>query len=679
MFALLLTTLTAAFGGTLEAGEVVELASPPVWVAALPRADMGAILIGTEAEVRILDPATGRQTDSIEGRYRDAVAVDIDGNGTRELVLCGEGGVRTLPWESATTAGRISDTDCSAVEVVYAKETLLVTATDALHLWSVDGPLADRGRFGDALEKPVRMVAHRDLLAVVEDDGSQLVEWGPAGRRVLEADGPIDGFARYGDDWAWTTSSGITAEGRVFAGATALAAGNAADLHILHPELSILGTLNSGVETAISLPFGARWIAVADLDADTDADVVVGDGSQLVILRSNVGSAPLEPRGPDLLNTTRGATDPINLPSARVHSLNIPLFLGTDGNLASGRVPPEVTMIGGVGVTVGSALLRGLQGGGSPAFIAAMESVYSRGVRWHFGMDSSPTFTTITTRPRCPGGRCEEVTWHLALLNSGVTFGSAHLRTGVFGTFGLYGMGFGSRTVWAPFETRGGIVHGFEVRLWDLWDPRNGIGKRITRSTGAVTLAYVTALPMGRGRSFDDTLPGISARPPEARPQSLVMCRRFAVAIGAGAGLSSTDLSWTHIGQNSQWDPTWSPAVSVACESGEKTAGLVYAIDSVPFFHYRVPWNGGTRDQQLRHMGTATIGGVIGTDVFRGGPFVTGGIWAAGAGLRAVFTPFGGPGDRAHHGVELRATALHPPGEAGEGLLLYTFWWDPRR
>jgi hypothetical protein len=158
-----------------------------------------------------------------------------------------------------------------------------------------------------------------------------------------------------------------------------------------------------------------------------------------------------------------------------------------------------------------------------------------------------------------------------------------------------------------------------------------------------------------------------------------LICRRFGVAVGAGAGVSSTSLSWDFVGQSAQWDPSWSPAVAVACETGDRNLGLLAGLDSVPFFAYRVPWNQGARDQVLRHMGTTTLGAVAGTDILRAGPYLTGGIWAAGAGFRVVFTPIGGAVDHAHHGIELRTTALYPPGEAAEGLILYHFWWDPRR
>ncbi len=663
----------AATAGPLEAGEPIELASDPggttVWLDALPRGDVGAILVATEASLQIVDPTTGEQRDQVDGHFRDAAVLDIDGDGKRELILCGPSGVKALPWEGETRARQIAKKSCSALEVVYAKETLLVAATDVLQIWAVDGELADRGSFGAALESPVRLAAHGDVLAVVGDGGDRIAEWGPEGRRYLQAEGPIVGFAWHAGEWVWTTEAGGGLQGRIFDGAGALATGDAdgAELHVLHPELSLLGTVSNGVETATSLPFAATFLASTDLEGDTDTDLVVSDGSQFVIFRSTVGTAPT--RGPDALNTTRGETDPITVPSARVHGVNVPLFLGTDGKLASGRVPPEATMIGGVGVAFGSALRRGLQGGGSPAFVAAMETVYAPSMRWHFGIDSAPFFATLN----------DDVVWHLALLNAGMSFGGPHLRSGAYGTVGLVGLGLGWRTVWTPFETRGGIVHGLEFRLAGLVGLDSNVRRRFRQPTGEVTIAYVTSLPMGKGRSFDTTLPGVAAREPADRPDDVLICRRFAISMGAAAGVSSTALSWDFVGRDAQWDPSWSPAASIACETGTERGGWLAAVDSVPFFAYRVPWNGNARDQVLRHMGTATLGAVLGNDVVRAGPFVTGGIWAAGAGLRAVFTPIGGAGDRAHHGVEFRATALYPPGEAGEGLVMYTFWWDPRR
>ena len=65
-------------------------------------------------------------------------------------------------------------------------------------------------------------------------------------------------------------------------------------------------------------------------------------------------------------------------------------------------------------------------------------------------------------------------------------------------------------------------------------------------------------------------------------------------------------------------------------------------------------------------------------DTVRVGPHATVGIWTMGAGLRAVITPLQAKGG-ARHGLELRATALWPSTTSGEGMVLYTGWFDPRR
>jgi len=627
------------------------------WMVALPRGPGGAILLGTENGLRIVDPSSGRIIDHIQGRERDATVADLDGDGARELVLCGDTGVRSLPWESPTPGRILYETPCHAIARVRAKQTLLITLGATLQRWSV-AEQRDLGPFGDGAGSGP-LTAYGDRLAVVSEDGDAIHDWGPHGLRILQADGRVSDLAWYDGDWVWITERSLSRPQRTLDGPAVIAEGDEGALLVLQPERSRLDIHSGGDRTQTALPFAATELATADLDADGDIDVVLAGEGQFLVARST-RSTPTETRH-----------QPLPLQTETVSRVSIPLFLATDGALASGRDAPERTMVGGVGIAFGSTLRPGFQTGGSPLFVATMERRVNQHTFVHLGLDSAPLFINAGEG---------NLDWHLAMLTGGIAAGNPHLRIGGLVTAGLFGGGVGMRTVWTPFETRSMVLHGLELRLTAF----TGLGQRtvdesVLEATGEVGIAYVTAFPLGPRRGMDLSAPSISVREPSERPEDLFLCRRFTLGLGLGAGVSSTASSWAFVGQATPWDPSWSPAITAGCETGSANAGMLIAVDSLPFFAYRVPWDDGARDQVLRHMGSVSLGPVFGTDVVRLGPYLTGGIWAAGVGGRIVFTPLSVQAGNTHHGLEIRALALYPPGSAGEGAILYSLWWDPRR
>lgn len=673
MIGLLAVALAAA--APLEVAEPVPLPAAVDELVALPLRD-GAQLLGLSDEATWVLSAEGASMGTRAAAHAAAV-VDLDGDGARELLLCTDDGLLAGPWEAVYAEHVVADEPCTAVAVVHADETLVVTGAEgAQRLWGLDGSgLEDRGALGDPGEEVTRTAVDGDRLALAS--GSTVTEWSPEGRRTWTAGGAIEGVAVGADGWAWSAGGalhGTDAAVSAFPGAGAIASARLSaedrQLVVAHPGPSLVGVLDGDTERALHVGVSPLLLATGDLDGDRLDEIAVSDGRALVVLHS---TAPPPPRmGPDDLRRSAlgGAhrlptPNEFDVPMAGAWGLAIPRFSGTGGHLASGRVPPEILLVGGIGASAGGALEPGRAALGSIALAAVME--HGRGTRPFrpfYGIDSSPLFRDFA----------DTVVTHVALASVGLTLGGPHLRTGPYVTGGFLAAGVGMRTVWTPLETRSGTLHGFELRLLGLMGPDiNGQWQAFGEApVGEVALLYVNGLPLGASSGRFDP------RMPAAAPEGSGGCRRFAVSTGFAGGVSSTTSAWEFVGSTATWDTSWSPALTMACETGKRSAGVVFGASTAPFYGYRIPFEGLAADDRVLHLGAAQLGAVFGGDTVRAGPFAQGGVWSLGGGARVVVTPVVARGG-ARHGLELRAVGLVPSAPSWEGWAMYTAWWDPRR
>jgi len=281
------------------------------------------------------------------------------------------------------------------------------------------------------------------------------------------------------------------------------------------------------------------------------------------------------------------------------------------------------------------------------------------------GMDLAPLFLALAD---------DSGFLHGLLISTGATVGNPHLRTGVYGSIGILGMGAGTRTVWTPFETRSGLIHGFEARM-GAYVGTAGIW---SAPIGEAMLLYVTSLPTGGEQAFDRRLPGVIPSRTTERTDAFGVCRRFGFSLGAVGGGSGTSLSWDFVGSRIPFTVSATPAAIASCESGYDDMTLLLSLESAPWYRYRIPWGGDAGDTRVRHMGSMTAGYMLGNDTIRVGPTVTAGIWALGGGGRILFTPIHTKA-AGHHGIEARGMVLWPSVSSWEGGLYYTVWMDPRR
>ncbi len=414
---------------------------------------------------------------------------------------------------------------------------------------------------------------------------------------------------------------------------------------LVHPGRRLLGLLGeTGLESAWPQPIAATTVAVGDLGNGGSLEIVIAgpDGWMPLTVSGTTRIEPVVPTPPRPVPTIPDPIEPVWKRPETVSLLGIrmPKFGGLDPD-------PEYDQmfVGGFGLAVGRALgPNQLSVGFSPAATGGIERGGKR-IRSYFGADSAPLFAWLGDA----GGI------HLAMATGGITFGSDRLRAGPFASIGLLGAGAGLRAVFTPFESRAGKLTGFEGRL--TWFAGNA---------GHAALYYVSAFPLGRRYG-----------PASEREPRGSFCHRFGFGFGAAAGASSTELAWEFVGRDEPYQISGSPAISIACENGGKAGGWTIGGESAPFFFYRVPTSDGGADRRLHQMGTMTLGVYAGGDKARLGPVLTGGIWTVGAGMRAVLTPLVTNGG-VHHGVELRATALFPSAPAGQGMVLYHVWFDPK-
>lgn len=460
-----------------------------------------------------------------------------------------------------------------------------------------------------------------------------------------------------GPEQAWVSGNRLHVGGQerlVFPGATDVArlqVANGAEWLLVHPDRSLLGVLSaSGLESAWPQPLPAFAVAVGDLGLDGYQDLVLVGPDSWITLRD--GRTPPRVVTPPPAPTYTPPPMPADLgrlsrsqrtqpETTKVLGLKVPKFAGLDPD------PDYDSMfVGGFGLVIGKPLGSSQASlGFSPGAVGGVERG-TRRIRSYFGADSAPLFSWLGQNT---GGI------HLVMATAGFTIGSDRLRAGPFASLGLLGIGGGVRAVFTPFAGRTGKLTGFEGRLTWFYPNAAHAG-----------LYYVSAFPMGR-----------RGRPVTDRPQPRSFCRRFSVGLGAAGGFSSTAYSWEFVGRDTKYQTSFSPALTIACESGSKSAGWLMGGETAPLFFYRVPTSDQGADRRLSHTGSATLGLFAGTDRIRFGPIVTAGVWTLGAGVRAVVAPFRTPGG-VYHGLELRAVALYPSSPAGQAMVIYNLAFDPK-
>lgn len=590
------------------------------------------------------------------GSFVDAVMFDLDQDWIDEPLLCGPEGVSRLEPTGELTL--VLPTPCRAITALHASVPVLVVASQTL--WAFDSA-EDGTSFGRPLPAgPVELVAHQDRLAVRHSGGLDL--WEPGGHQQLNSSIPTDGVTLGpGRQWHWSlggelfppSGPSFFSDARSIQSAD-LNADGSPGLYAIHPgSMLVGGAEDASEELAYPLEFVPRALVPADWDGDGGMDLVVLGEHELALMYASGAGPSLQIQELPFLQ----------VPTRSIWGLPVPLFQDTNGQLSSGRTPPNRTMVGGVGWAWGGQI-GGADGVGlSPTFLVTIEHGAHKPVQGFIGLDSSPLILQIGNG----------VFTHLAMVSGGMTLGNPHLRAGPLFSAGLLGVGAGGRAIWTPFERPSGSLHGLEWRAVaypGLQDPQRIV-------TGELSLSYVRAMPMGGQGAV--SRPGRAPRARQASERTTHgVCRRFGGVLGVSAGASNTRNSWDFVGRNIRLDIAATPSASGWCELATGPLSWLLSIDSAPFFRYRVPWDAGQADQAVRQMGSLTTGPVVGGDVVRAGPILVGGIWMSGIGARMQLTPIGSD-SIGHHGLEARALYLVPSVGAGQVSLGYSFWMDPRQ
>jgi len=516
----------------------VSLEAPVLGVGLLPVEGGHPMVLAMGGQVTwLVDPAEAEDIRTLPIGGRDIALLDVDGNGERDLLLCGPYGVKVVAWEGRLGGipTRLTNQYCDAIEVVDSPDGRLVaTAGDDLTLWSVpgDGMLEERERHSLGFEGRTLLAAEGELLAVTAPGATEILEWSPHGQSVLAAGGAVGGLALGPWGWSWTlperglladmTHRTVPLDGMPGALASGDLDGDGQrDLAVLHPTLGLVTVVfgAGGLHERLQFTETGSSIAMGDVDRDGCDDVVLGmsepAGITVLHTRECKGSAPLAIAGP----TTRPPISPVTMrrpadpgpsedpdmrnraesapplaaayepppPTRRppeVLGVEFPWFLGDKAARGTERVRLQQYVIVGSGWAMGGALRNVyLQIPFFPALSVEMEFGGPR-LRFFLGGDSAALFLWMTE----DGGGI-----HLANLSTGVTFGSPRLRTGPFATGGLLNFGAGWRTVLTPWDN-GDTFKGVEVRLTWFYP-----------STGEVMVLYVWSQPMRQPRHRDES------------------------------------------------------------------------------------------------------------------------------------------------------------------------------
>ncbi len=502
---------------TWEEGPGVDLPAPVVGMTVVPHLDDRVQVLAFGAQVSwLVDVLSGRVLATLPVGGRDAVLLDVDGDGLRDLVLCGSAGLRFVNWEGSFkgVVQRLEDRRCSAVAVVDSADgPLLAAAGEDVRIYEApgNGMLALREVLPVALVGAPLLAAEGELLAVSSVGATEILEWSQAGPTTLATGGPIGGLALGPWGWAWTLPErGALADmthrlvpidprpGALVSGD--LDRDGQRDMVVLHDGglgTVLLGT--TGGWERLRLHGRPTTLVVRDVDLDGCDDLVIGrtDPAGITLLRGDSCELPVAlpgtftPRArsvvdPDNQNRTAAPTidpswrppPPLERPP-RALGMALPPFLGAAATRSEEHERWQHHVIVGSGWAMGGALRNVfLQIPFFPALSVEME-VGGPHFRWFLGGDSAALFLWQTDT----GGGI-----HLANLSTGFTFGGPRLRTGPYATAGLLNYGAGWRTVFTPWDD-GETLKGIELRL--NW---------FAPYTGEVMVLYVWSQPMGDRR-----------------------------------------------------------------------------------------------------------------------------------------------------------------------------------
>ena len=207
------------------------------------------------------------------------------------------------------------------------------------------------------------------------------------------------------------------------------------------------------------------------------------------------------------------------------------------------------------------------------------------------------------------------------------------------------------------------------IRYTPAPDPLEGIsvgpgGTPVQRTTPSGTREPVPTVPHAMGMD----LPPLLGSGPLTVEERLSKQRYVLLGTGWVVG-GSLDRTLLRI-------PVF-PALSVELEGGGPRARWFIGGDSAGLFFWLID-RGTEEEPDTRggiHLANFSAGATFGSPRLRAGPFVTAGIWNAGAGVRAVATPWK-ESRYEQRGVEVRLTYFAP--SVGEVMFMYV-WSEPTR
>jgi hypothetical protein len=269
---------------------------PAAALAVAPVGERAALLVGGEQGLVVLDLATGEALARAPEPLRDLWVGDADGDGGRDVVGCGPGGLGAygleLSGEGELQISRksVSDGPCEAVERVSTPtgQALLVVSEGALYevFPSLLGP-RQVPHPEHAPQSPPQLATSGFAVAVVDQQGALQRLLGPDAGMIVQppvlavagwAPAPEPRFAalRGGESPELVLSSGPLP---VPGGATGLVAGEAG-LWVLDAAGSRLGVPELDEIAWFPSPLPPKLAVAADLDRDGCEDLVISDGAE---------------------------------------------------------------------------------------------------------------------------------------------------------------------------------------------------------------------------------------------------------------------------------------------------------------------------------------------------------------------------------------------------------------